>query len=269
MCRNLIRALLLAVLGIMAALPVEQHAARAAGPVGPKAYYLVLGDSLAYGYQPNFDWSHGYSDDLETHLRMRWVANQVINMACPTETTATFIWGGCKYSWLHKYSYLGAQLSAALTFIRQHAGRVSPVTIDIGANDLLALMNSTTCSAPPMNTFNQALATFDGNFKAILWLLKATLNGQGDLVTMNYYFPYQNQCPLLLPLVQMFNAHLAADALGLQVPVADVFTAFGGMPTPNPNLCTFTWICSSYHDIHATSGGYAVIAAAFEAALGY
>jgi hypothetical protein len=95
------------------------------------------------------------------------------------------------------------------------------------------------------------------------------LNGQGDLATMNYYSPYVNQCPQLLPFLQTFNAHVTADAAALGVPVADVFTAFGGAALPNPNLCALTWICSSYHDVHMTDRGYGVIASAFEAALGY
>ena len=86
---------------------------------------------------------------------------------------------------------------------------------------------------------------------------------------MTYYFPYQNQCPNLLPDVELFNQHLAGDAQQNGVPVVDVFSAFGGAAVPNPNLCRYTWICSKYHDIHATTRGHAVIAAAFEATLGY
>ena len=48
-----------------------------------------------------------------------------------------------------------------------------------------------------------------------------------------------------------------------------VFTAFGGATTPNPNICTYTWMCSSYNDIHATTAGYGVIASAFDGATGY
>ena len=86
---------------------------------------------------------------------------------------------------------------------------------------------------------------------------------------MNYYLPYQNQCPNLLPDVELFNQHLAGDAQQNGVPVVDVFSTFGGAAVPNAKLCGYTWICSRYHDIHATTQGQAVIAAAFEATLGY
>jgi lysophospholipase L1-like esterase len=242
--------------------------ATAATSVGPKTYYLALGDSLAWGFQPNAQVFQGYDIDLYKHLvgHGTWLE---ANLGCPGETSTTFINGGCPDAYLRKYPYSGAQLSAALTFIRQHPGKVSPVTIDIGANDALPLINSSTCAAPSTTVFSQMLATFDSNFSSILAQLRAALQGTGDLVTMNYYFPYQNTCPSLLPDVETFNQHLAADAQQNGVPVADAFGAFGGATVPNPTLCTYTWICSTYRDIHATSQGYDVIAHQIENALGY
>jgi hypothetical protein len=52
------------------------------------------------------------------------------------------------------------------------------------------------------------------------------------------------------------------------VPVADDFTPFDGSNGAT-NTCTYTWMCSTYHDIHATTTGYGVIAGAFETAEGY
>lgn len=48
-----------------------------------------------------------------------------------------------------------------------------------------------------------------------------------------------------------------------------MLTAFGGITTPNPNVCTYTWMCSSSHDIHATTTAYDIIAGAFESLTGY
>src|SRR6185437_5964024 len=61
----------------------------------------------------------------------------------------------------------------------------------------------------------------------------------------------------------------SADARQGGAIVAPVFNAFGGATTPNPNLCTLTWICSSYGDIHPTDQGYQLIAQTFAAAAGY
>ena len=270
------RVRLMAAALLLALLPVA-HPATATTSVGPRTFYLALGDSLAWGYQPNWDIVQGYAEDLYLHLLQRGKFFHLpprgtlfeINMACVGETAATFIAGGCPFARFKKYPYAGPQLAAALTFIRQHRGQVSPVTIDIGANDLLPLVNPSTCAVPAPAVVTQALAAFDANFSRILAQLRTALQGTGDLVTMNYYFPYQNQCPNLLPEVELFNQHLTSDAQQNGVPVVDVFSAFAGAAIPNANLCRYTWICSSYHDIHATTQGHAVIAAAFEATLGY
>jgi lysophospholipase L1-like esterase len=261
---------------LLALLPVA-HPATATTSVGPRTFYLALGNSLAWGYQPNLDIVQGYAEDLYLHLLRRGSFFHLpprgtlfeINMACSGETATTFIAGGCPFARFKKYPYAGPQLAAALSFIRQHRGQVSPVTIDIGANDLLPLVNASTCAVPAQDVITQTLATFDANFSSILAQLSKALQGTGDLVTMNYYFPYQNQCPNLLRDVELFNQHLAGDAQQNGVPVVDVFSAFGGAAVPNANLCRYTWICSRYHDIHATTQGHAVIAAAFEATLGY
>lgn len=249
------------------ATPSPQATPTAVRRVGPKTYYLALGDSLAFGYQPNLDISHGYADDFYTDLKSHGTSHYV-NMACPGESTTTFIHGGCPYAFIVKTSYSGSQLGAALQFIRQHAGQVSPVTLDIGANDFPAL-TSASCTTIPNDTAQ--LAAFDTNFNSILSQLQSALSGTGDLLVMNYYDPVQNSCsdPRFLAAVQTLDAHIAADAGRYNVPVADVFTEFGGAVVPNPHICQYTWMCSSSRDVHATSQGYAVIARTFEQAAGY
>jgi hypothetical protein len=85
---------------------------------------------------------------------------------------------------------------------------------------------------------------------------------------MNYYDPYQNICPQDVPYIQTFNQHLANDANGFGI-IVDVFAAFGGASIPNVHICSYTWMCSIFHDIHATSTGYSVIANTFEQGTGY
>jgi lysophospholipase L1-like esterase len=258
-------------------LPGAATARAATGVVGPKAYYLTLGDSLAFGYQPNLDWTHGYAAAFYADLRTRGTSHAA-NLACLDETTATFINSGCPYAYLRKTLYAGSQLKAALSVIAAHPNQVSPVTLDIGANDLLPLLNTSTCAVSSNSA--ATLATFNANFTAILSQLSAALKGTGDLLVMNYYNPYQNQCasnPQVASLFATFDGDIANDvaacAYGGGLPcnghLADVAAAFGGDTTPNPNLCADTWICSPYHDIHATTPGYGVIASAFESAAGY
>ena len=80
---------------------------------------------------------------------------------------------------------------------------------------------------------------------------------------MNYYDPFQNICPNTVPFVEEENQHLANDVSGFGS-IVDVFDAFGGTKVPNPHICKYTWICSSFHDIHPMDKGYEVIADTFD-----
>jgi lysophospholipase L1-like esterase len=297
------RVVLLAAALVVPALTVHQKAA-AAGGVGQKAYYLALGDSLAFGYQPTDVFSKGYADDwFNTTLKLHGT-KYLINLSCNGETTTTFIQGGCVYPF-HKIPYRTNQLQRALQFIKNHHGQVSPVSVDIGANDVVAGLDASTCSITNTQAMSNIEATFNANYTSILTQLKkalsadGTLNGTptGDLFTMNYYNPYQNQCagnPQVFQLFKQFNADLAADAAAVGVPMADVYTAFGGdgdLPNnmnshitgtpdgscPSNNWITsssYTWICTNFNslpgsNIHPTALGYQKIANAFEMIAGY
>ncbi|HEY7417890.1 MAG TPA: SGNH/GDSL hydrolase family protein [Ktedonobacteraceae bacterium] len=241
--------------------------------IGPKSTYLAVGDSLAFGYQPLLGFSGGYTDDFYKNLKSHGTKN-FDNLSCPGEDTTTMINGQCPAPFLRKYPYIGSQLGAAVDYLHDHAGQVSPVTLDIGANDIVGDMDYSTCVISSQATAD--LKTMDYNLThTILPKLTAamTVNGQmtGDLLIMNYYDPYQNHCPNTVAFVQELNQHLAADASGYGTMV-DVFDAFGGATVPNPNLCNYTWMCSVYPSdlgIHATDTGYQVIAKAFEQTTGY
>lgn len=275
MPRTLFLSILLLSAVIFALLPGASAFAsdsKAATPalVGPKTHYLAIGDSLAFGYQPDVNYTHGYANYFYTDLQKHGTTTYD-NLGCPGETTATMINGGCPYSILRKYFYTGAQLTAAVKYIKKYAGQVSPVTLDIGANDLLPDIDPSTCAISA--TWANDLATVDKNLtQTILPQLNAalTVNGQrtGDLLLMNYYNPYQNICPNSIPYIQEINQHITADAAGYG-PVADVFTAFGGAASPDPNTCNYTWMCSVFKNIHASSTGYSVMAKAFEQSSGY
>ncbi|GCE23639.1 SGNH/GDSL hydrolase family protein [Dictyobacter kobayashii] len=246
------------------------HATTQPALVGPKANYLAVGDSLAYGFQPDLDFSHGYADDFYANLKSHGTTGYA-NMACPGETTTSMIYGDCSVSFLRKFPYIGSQLNAAVLYLKFLAGRVSPVTLDIGANDMRPDINTSTCTLS--STWNSDLARMDTNLRQVILPKLAaamTVHGQrsGDLFLMNYYDPYQNICPTMVPYALEINQHLAADASGYAT-VVDVFTPFGGTATPNPNICSYTWMCSIFKDIHAKAAGYRVIANAFEQTAGY
>jgi lysophospholipase L1-like esterase len=228
--------------------------------IAPKQY-LALGDSLAFGYQPNKDFIHGYTDLLAQRLQKEGVFTYA-NMACPGETSTTFT-EECPQSNLRKYPYQGSQLQAAVHYIKQYPDQVSLVTLTIGANDVLRFISPTTCQVDEAG-FKSALTVLDANLKEIILpRLEEALKVKGKmtdhLLVTNYYNPFQNLCSNTLQYIKTLNTHLANDVEGVGK-IVDVFSAFGGATTPNQHLCTYTWICSQYQDIHPTDEGYKVIA---------
>ncbi len=239
--------------------------------VGPKQRYLALGDSLAFGYQPDINYDDGYANDFYSNLKS-YGTNKLANLSCPGESSTTMIKGGCPVPILRKFPYIGSQLATALSYLAHYPGQVSPITLDIGSNDILSDINKSTCV---INTkkFVLDLVTLDANLtQTILPKLQNALvvNGKrtGDLIMMNYYDPYQNSCPNTVSYIQIFNQHLARDVNGYGS-LADVFSAFGGAITPNANICKYTWECGIFHNVHSTDAGYSVIASAFERTVGY
>lgn len=236
-------------------------------------YYMALGNSLSFGYQPNLDFSSGYADDIFNDLRGTGVT-AVINYACAGETTGTMIEGGCAARFAHKGAYTGPQLKAAISFLTnpRNQGRVSPITLEIGANDVFADWNQSACSPGP--NANVDLATMDFNLtNTILPELEKALTTPrgapaGDLHILNYYNPFAKDCSNSGQFVRILNSHIAADAAKFRIPVVDIYSAFGGDSGTAGNLCAYTWMCSSFHDIHPTNKGYTVIAKAVEASLG-
>ncbi len=274
------------------------HSVRAdPATVRVKAYYLALGTSLAFGQQPTGDFEHSYPQQWFDLLHPEG-SKALINYGCPGNTSDDMINGhGC--SLYHTGDeYPGqSQLQAGLAFIAAHPNQVSPVSLDMGSNDVLPLFapkfDFTTgvwdCSYDATAVAN-AEDHLDANLTGtILPDLVQALGGKGgqhndkgghqnqtgDLVMMNYYFPFQNVCPQVLPEFEAFNTRLANDAAtvaatyGVTIRMADVFTAFGGAQTPNSNLCTYTWFCPfTSFDPHATTTGYGVIAQTFNSFVG-
>ena len=237
-------------------------------------YYMALGDSLSFGYQPNLDFTSGFADDIFNNLHKVNVTG-IVNYACAGETTTTMIQGGCVGRFAHHGSYTGAQLRAAVDFLKaaENYGHVSPITLELGSNDVLPAWDPTTCSVRAGVNVDDLLATMDANLtQTILPQLVNALGARktannGDLHLLNYYNPYAKVCPGSAPFVHELNDHLAADAAQFRIPVVDVYLAFGGDSETASHICEFTWMCSSFHDVHPTNKGYAAIAQAVETAL--
>ena len=256
--------LVLAISLLFAFAPTALAASHDVGPsshlVGTRQYYLALGDSLAFGYQPNRDYAHGYVNDLFQILQSEGVKD-VTNLACPGESSTTFISGGsCPYS------PFSSQLTAAVNFLKAHPGKVGLVTFNIGSNDMLPDLLGCTVGSNFLHDLNTLDVNLTGTILPALYkALTPKGHISGRIVMMNYYNPFPNclSNPQFAPAFNEFNAHLADDVNGFGS-IVDVFDAFGGITTPN--ICTYTWVCT-VGDIHPTNLGYSVIANTFAAAI--
>jgi lysophospholipase L1-like esterase len=295
-----VRAATLAALASFAlVLAPQAHAATVGGT------YLALGDSLAYGYHqaqfqseyPNVNpasFNDGYVDDFSLALRAVNKSVQTINDGCPGETSDTLINGSglpgyCAggptgtpfpYAFLHHPYGASTQLRDALAVIAAHPN-VNPITLDIGANDVLQFLRAT-CGFPAAFTCTPAQVGAEfthiaANVATILGTLRAAAP-HAQIVLAGLYNPYPAVLPapggdyLLGQLNSAFAAvaaHIPGTSFANPEPYFNPAGTAGKAETGDvPVICELTAMCpggtyspaSPQADIHPTKLGYAVYA---------
>jgi lysophospholipase L1-like esterase len=285
---------LTAVLAPSAAAAPSASSARPAARHAAPAYYLSLGDSLAFGYSdvkavafatpdtPTFlnmaDFS-GYTEILAAQLGV-----DAVNYSCPDETTSTMINGGCagmteaqaiaaaagvalSPSEFQHTPYSGTQLQAATAFLSHYRWRQRGViTVSIGADDVLPVaaaclaVGDLTCSA-----LQAALTTMRENLDTILGTLRRAAP-LASIVVLAPYNPYGFAAPASNLLAAEIDLTIAAVALVHFDRVADAFTPIN--ITYAAQHCTYVYFgCNGSTDIHPTDAGYALLAQVFDKAL--
>jgi lysophospholipase L1-like esterase len=239
----------------------------------PQSYYLALGDSMAYGFQPTkanappSAVNTGYVDLFAARLRKLSPKIQVVNYGCPGESTVTFAQGGC--DWLKQGGKLhdpfgGSQLKAALSFVRAHPGEVSPITVTLWGNDLPLPLSQNAKRAPG------AIASFASRFGAILRQLRAAAP-TAEIVVTGAWNPEADRLAQTEPLYRSVDAAVKRAATASRARVANMFSALNGtgsVTTRQARICRLTFICSK-GDPHPTNAGYRAMADAFMTASGY
>jgi lysophospholipase L1-like esterase len=241
--------------------------------------YLALGDSLAFGYsEAKFDglypeenpadYDTGYVDDFAHVLKLRNPSLQVINDGCPGETTESFIAGPCAYqlSFPLHHPYAGgpdsSQLSDALAYLQANPGRVNPITIDIGANDALGVIEDT-CKLEAACIAEHAPALFTHiatNLGVILGDLRDAAP-HATIVVLGLYNPFGSAITGGNELTAELNTTMEHVASGVGARFADplpVFNPPGALE--QPTICLLTNMCTPLVDIHPTDLGYAALA---------
>ena len=259
--------LALALLGSAAAAPAPQTSQ------APQRYYLALGDSMAYGFQPTkakpgarpSDFRTGYVDVFAAKLRKLAPGIQVVNYSCPGEATVTFARGRCptlaEGVRLHD-PYRGSQLRAAVAFLRAHQGQVSPITLTLWGAELAPLSEKGR-RAP------QAITAFASRFSAILRELRAAAP-TADIIVTGAWNPEPDRMAQITPLYRRVDDAIARAAKPSRARVAKMFPALNGpgsVQAQRARLCSLTFSCKG--DPHPKDAGYRAMAAAFMAASGY
>ena len=281
-----VRLSVVAVLCAVVALPLATLTPVARGGDSSTAYYLSLGDSLAASYQPNGDETHGYSEQLYATLEANDPKLELVKLGCGGESTVSMRYGsqpptavlscGTPRYYKNVLYPKGTQLAEAVSFLKAHKGKVSLVTIAIGANDLSRFDDHghlVDCLFEPAGCTNQTERSVE-NLTEILADLRAAAGSDVPIVGMSYYDVFAPLCvsgPALLFVcsrVDAANAALENTYAQAGAAVADVAGAFGNDNLGNAALhvCAWTWFCSR-GDVHANTVGYGVIAQAFEQAI--
>jgi len=266
-----------------------------AGATEPGGVYMSMGDSVAAGTRPNVPITNtAYTDVLFRRIGDDLGLATHMDISCPGETSGGLISGADSHCFVPGIS----QLDLALAFIAGNPGAVQLITIDIGANDVLACTEE-----DDMKTcVGAALPALAFNLQHILLELRTATGWAVPIVAMNYYNPLMAWQLSSDP----FDQGLAAASPGLVgalndltlapvyeafgVPMADVARKFKSYNTRGAvyprNLryvCRFTYMCErdrsdlvlsdwqpapgDQPDIHPTPGGHRKIASAFQSVM--
>jgi lysophospholipase L1-like esterase len=272
----------------MTAVACASSSSAARHPSARTSYYLALGDSLSVGVQPDaagqsLPTGQGYASQLYAVLHAGDPGLRLVKLGCSGETTHTMIDGGiCTYP-------AHSQLAEAVSFLHAHRGRISLITIDIGANDPDSCITRPSLGAAVScvtRSFPQTVA----NLTKIMSSLRSAAGARVAIIGMNYYVPALSQWldgPLGQQLARLserlvvgYNSLLTAVYQHYGARVANVFGAFhsadftdrarvpgiGTVPRNVAAICLWTWECAKAPrgpNEHARPVGYGVIALAF------
>ena len=233
----------------------------------PKSYYLALGDSIPHGNA----WANGVAAKASfvyvfaDKLQQIRPSIRVVNYGCSGESTATFISGGCPMQLLGlplQDPFEGAQLEAALSFLRLHRGEVSPITLTLASNDVRQLI--TACGyefACIKANAPAAIASIGANLSYILGRLRAEAP-EAEIIVTGMWSSFIGAFDLADPLIMELNAEISRVASGHRARFADPFPVFNPQGDPDAELaaiCTYLRLCTD-GDSHPSAAGNAALA---------
>ncbi|MFJ7952898.1 S-layer homology domain-containing protein [Lysinibacillus sp. NPDC096418] len=214
--------------------------------------YVALGDSLAHGMNEVGAIGLGYTDFIAQSLQKEGLI---------TSYNKGFAYSG--YTTKNVLNDLQADVEKAVTGfgykneqanLRASIKDAEFVTLTVGANDLLPLLEEATATGINMETILKASTEAMANYANILTEIKK-LNPQVEIYVMGYYnsFPYyenklQSQFKMLLGVMNNSIKLTAEKAGAIFVPTADIVAKNVKGYLPNPE------------NIHLSEAGYQAVA---------
>jgi lysophospholipase L1-like esterase len=243
----------------------------------PKRYYLALGDSIAYGFQsfklqanlPPSAYNTGYVDVFSARLRQIRPEITTVNYGCPGESTETFVTEHCPWTdaglQLHD-PHPGSQLQAAIAFLQDHPGQVSPITLTLFSNDLPKLLDP--CKVNEQYDLSCIQAAAPGFIAGLAERLSKILHElrsaapNAEIIVMGGWDEFLDALAFADPLYQAFNAAMAQAAAANRTWFANPFPIFNPQGNPAAEvqaICTLTLLCAQ-NDGHPSDAGYRALA---------
>jgi lysophospholipase L1-like esterase len=231
----------------------------------PGTYYLALGDSLSVGYQPDpsVSWTRGWVYQFRDKMAALHPI-ELQNLAIGGECSDTFISGGKATDCPSKQLDSPSQLQEAVSFLENHPRLVSPITVEIGGNDLASNQSLFLGSTPDQQKaiLSSLFPRLAHNWGVIFGTLRKACP-KCEIVAVNQYNPIPAGVLKtdLAPVFTTYSTLLKQAIRPFKVRFADVYTPFVG------HELLYTWI--SRRDNHATTIGYTVMAETVAKASGY
>jgi lysophospholipase L1-like esterase len=281
------RTLRVSLLGLLALLALVP----AADAAKPKAqYFVALGDSYTVGYQDSLGHTthDGPADQLVPLARKRGYRYKLVNLGCGGATTDSMLTqidcpqpartpGGAGYPGK-------TQTAAAVSFIKQHRGKVGLVTVSISGNDVTPCIPA----ADPIGCIKITMKTVRANLGKIVRQLRAaggkTMRIVGstypDVVLGAWVRPDvfgDGRFTLAANSLTSFRAYLNPGLKNTYASVGGAFVdvtratgaygsfgtvatkQYGRIPAPVAKACELTYFCTSL-GIHMTTPGYHIVA---------
>jgi hypothetical protein len=247
-------------------------------------FYLDIGGSASRGTQPNslhngdinMLTDEGYSNDVVLWAQSHGVSLTLTEVGCGGETTRSMISGNDRC-----YRGDGSQLDSAVAFLRAHRDDSGLVTIDLGFNDIIHCMSTSSVRETCVRRHIVALR------HQLRFILRALIKAKGPRVTLigvGHYDPFLDSYQGVVPAkvarmsvwaTRVLDATLIRTYRHYGVEMAEVGSAFRvgdvkreyshGRRVPEDALqvCRMTWMC--HHErggpnYHPNDRGYRVIA---------